>query len=316
MANPKYIDESLLPKAPAEEDASNKKVTKKPYSFRCDEALLEDMNTYAEKEGIPLPQLLNDMMADFINRRTLTNTYLTAFEGMYINIPCNVDENKSYEYELRYVMNNLDVWTAEMGYVSKNGLYEGIRHEGIDFLIIPETLHTGKLSEADKVGLHIDYSLDLNKIPECLYCIYVTVDNRGVVEYEVISWIKTINRLKAVGRYDLISYGYEIKKKLEAVYDDYIKDEGMYDPEMMWDVAYGRILKIANDYNTGAILPADRSIDKIEYAPIVKKLPDNYELINKLMDENRNLKKELKKLDDLSKKVEDMQKDNLNLMGE
>lgn len=308
MANPKYIDESLLPaQVPDEDEESSKKVSKKAYSFRCDETLLDEMNKYAELEGITLPQLLSGIMADFINSKTLTNTYLTEFEGMYINIPSNADGKKSFEYEIRYIMNNLDVWTAEYGYVSKNGLHHGIMHEGIDFIVIPETLHGHKLSDVYKVGLHVDYSLNLNNIPKCLYCIYLTVDMTGLIEYEVISWITAMNKLKAVGRYDLISYGNEIKKKLEALYNDYIKDEGMYDVEMMWDMAYGRLLKIAEDYNTGAILPASNSIDNIEYTAIVKQLPDNYDLINKLIKENAKYKKALKGMDETVKKLDELE---------
>jgi hypothetical protein len=212
-----------------------------------------------------------------------------------------------FEYEIRYVANNLDIWDG--GYRSKRMYHgrNGILHEGIDFLVIPETLHINKLSEVEKVGLHVDYSLNLNNIPSCLYCIYLTVDNAYRVEYEVISWIDAMNKLKEADRYDLISYGNEIKKKLEALHNDYIRDEGMYDVEMMWDAAYGRLLRIAKDYNTGAILPAESSIDNIEYTPIVKKLPDDYQLVNKLMRENHRLKSKLSDIDNVLERLDDLE---------
>ena len=301
MANPKYIDKIFLNKPEEEDDSKN--VIKKPYSFRCDETLLEDMNTYAELEGITVPQLISGVMADFINKKTLTNTYLTEYEGRYISIRSNADDNVEFEYDLRYIFNNMDEWSSLHGYVSKKGIGHGIIHEGIDFLIIPETLHTGKLSESDKVGLNIDYSLNLNNIPKCIYCIYLTVDAGGNVEYDIISWIDAINKLKAVGRYDLISYGNAIKKKLESLYNDYIRDAGMYDVELMWEVVYGRVLKIAKDYNTGAIIPASSSIDNIEYAPVVEHLPDSYQL----MKENDELKKQLSKVDEVMEIFDQME---------
>ena len=303
MANPKYIDESLLPKS--EDDKTNKKANKKAYSFRCDETLLEEMTKYAEMENISLPQLLNDMMANFINSKTLTNTYLPEYEGMYINIPTNIKGSvKTYEYEIRYIMNNLDEWTADYGYIAKSRLSEGIIHEGIDFLIIPETLHGGKLPDREREMLQLTHALNLNYIPYCLYCIYITVSVNGTIEHEAISWIKAINKLKAVGRYDIISHANQIKKELEELHQKWISDREICDDEeMMWQGAYGRILKMAKTYNTGAILPAEDSINNIEYAPIIKKLPDNYDLINKLMRENMELKTVADELNDIKKLI-------------
>ena len=290
MANPKYIDESLLPDAP--EDESSNKVTKKPYSFRCDERLLEDMTTYADKEGITLPQLLSRIMTDFLENKTLTNTYLPEYEGQYISIPSNVDESKSYDYELRYVVNNLDVWWSIYGYAAKEGTYAGKIHEGIDFVVIPETVHLSKNPDAEVIPYHIK----CENIPSCLYCIYITVDTAGEVEYEVISWIDAMNKLKAVERYDLISHANTIKKRLSKLYDDYLDAVNITDDyDMIHYTIYGKLLKIAKDFNTGAIIPAAESIDNIEYAPIVEHLPDNYQL----MKENDKLKKQLSKVDEV-----------------
>ena len=41
------------------------------------------MNKYAEIEGITLPQLLSNIMADFLENKTLTNTYTPIYQ--YIN---------------------------------------------------------------------------------------------------------------------------------------------------------------------------------------------------------------------------------------
>ena len=328
MANPKYIDETLLPEPT---DESNKNVTKKAYSFRCDETLLNDMTTYAEKEGIKMPQLLSNIMNDFLHDKTLTNTYLPEYEGQYISIPSNVNED-AYEYELRYVMNNLDVWDSKYGYVSihaANNKFkslvsdnvkfkplsksEDIIHEGIDFLIIPETVHTGNVPEDIVMG-GLRHTVDLKRIPSCLYCMYITVSRNGSVRYEVISWIDAMNKLKAVERYDLISYANTIKKKLNELHDMFIIDITRYDEEAVDYNTYGRLLKIANDFNTGAILPASNSIDNIEYAAIVEKLPDYYDLINKLMKENNELKgiaDELTAIKKVMDKVDNLSDDEL-----
>lgn len=291
MANPKYID---IP-TPAEDGAAEdtKKVTKKPYSFRCDERLLDDMSKYAELEGVSMPQLLSDMMADFLKDKTLTNTYLPEYESQYINIPSNVNDDK-YEYELRTVVNNLDIWTNEYGYVSKHHeaerkMYDGLLHEGIDFVVIPETVHLSKIPDYERMGRRA-YHINMDYTTSCLYCMYITVNNCHHVEYEVISWIDAMNKLKSVGRHDLISYGNKIKKSLADLHQIYITEEGMHDDCIFYDEMYNRLLSIADAYNTGAILPASKSIDNIEYAAIVKHLPDSYDLISKLMKENKELK--------------------------
>ena len=312
MANPKYIDESLLPD-PTE--SNDKKVTKKAYSFRCDESLLEDITKYAEIEGASLPQILNDMIRDFLENKTLTNTYLPEYEGSYINIPSNVDGmyHKSFEYELRAVVNNLDEWSSKYGYAAKHRRTTGILHEGIDFLVIPETVHLSKLPEDAAAG-GIMYTMNLHKISDCLYCMYITVTANGTVNYEVISWIDAMNKLKEVERYDLISHANTIKKKLDKLHQEYLNTVGMYDEDIVAYNLYGKLLKIASDFNTGAILPASKSIDKIEYTPIVKQLPDNYALVNKLMKENRELKKianEFQAFKDKFKEIERKSRDEV-----
>lgn len=312
MANPKYIDESLLPKE-EEEDIVNKKGSKKAYSFRCDETLLEDMTTYAKLDDISLPQLLSNLMADFLNDKVLSNDYLRGYAGIYINIPSNAVGSRIFEYELRFIMNNLDVWNSSYGYVSKrheseHKMYDGILHEGIDFLVIPETVHGAKLPDDEIRGLRCHH-VELDYIPSCLYCMYVTVDNNHVVEYEVISWITAMNKLKAVGRYDLIAHGNKIKKRLNNLHQRWITERGWYD-DLFTDDIYVQLVRIAEEYNTGAILPADRSIDNIEYLPVIEKLPDAYEIISDLVKENKRLKKMEDKFNDIRAKIEEIE--NMN----
>lgn len=305
MANPKYIDEALLPDATEEE--SSRKVTKKPYSFRCDERLLDGIDKYAELEGITVPQVLSNIMDDFLKRLTLTNTYLPEYEGMYINIPSNVGKAIYHEYDLRYVVNNLDEWTSEYGYISKNRMHEGILHEGIDFLVIPETVHTSKLPD-DEVGGGRGHHVNLEEIPSCLYCIYMTVDRTGLIEIDNISWITAMNKLKAVGRYDLISHGNKIKKRLNSLYETYITERQWTDDRIFIDEMYGRLRVIADKYNTGAILPAAKSIDNIEYAAIVESLPDIYDLINKLVKENMEITQMAAEITAIKSKIDDLNK--------
>lgn len=306
MANPKYIDESLLPASA--EDESSKKVSKKAYSFRCDETLLDDMGKYADLEDTTMPQLLSKLMEDFLSDKVLTNTYLPEYEGKYINIPSHAAADKFHEYEIRYVPNNLDVWNSKHGYISadfRDNAIKSVKHEGIDFVVIPETLHRSKLPDRERDMLQLTHTLNLNDLPKCLYCIYITVGINGTVEAELITWIEAINKLKAVERYDIIAHANKIKKHLEELHQDWISYRDVCDDEeMMWQHSYGRLLKIAKDYNTGAILPASKSIDNIEYAPIVETLPDNYDLINKLMNENRELKKIANEFQDMKDRMD------------
>lgn len=307
MANPKYIDESLLPDA--SEDESNKKVTKKAYSFRCDERLLDEMSTYAKLEDTTMPQLLSKLMDEFLSDKVLTNTHLPEYEGQYINIPCNANEDKSYEYELRYVSNNLDVWNSKHGYIStdfRDNKIKSVKHEGIDFVVIPETVHGSMLPDDEIMGIRCHH-VNLNDIPSCLYCIYITVGINGTVETELISWITAMNKLKAVGRYDLISYGNKIKKRLNSLHQKWNTESQWYDDRIFTDEIYVSLIRIADEFNTGAIIPADKSIDNIEYAPIVEHLPDNYDLINRLIKENDEYKKTFKRMEEIVERLDDLE---------
>lgn len=306
MANPKYIDEALLPDNAAE--SNDKKSSKKPYSFRCDETLLDEMSKYAELDGISLPQLLSNLMADFLADKVLTNTYLPDHEGQYINIPSNVDKAISHEYEIRYVPNNLDVWNSKHGYISPEYMdhaIKSVKHEGIDFVVIPETVHGAKLPD-DEVSNVRGHHVNLNEIPSCLYCIYITVGINGTLEAELISWIEAMNKLKAVGRYDLISHGNKIKKRLNSLHQRWITEKDWYDDRIFTDDMYRMLRIIADDYNTGAILPASNSIDNIEYAAIVEHLPDNYDLINKLMKDSKKLKRMEDTINGLTADIDDI----------
>ena len=320
MANPKYIDETLLPDTA---DESSKKVTKKAYSFRCDETLLEDMNTYAELEGVSMPQLLSNIMDDFLADKTLTNTYLPEYEGRYISIPSTLNNtNKIFEYELRYVMNNLDIWNARYGYISKKAANiqhkpvrrDEVMHEGMDFVVIPETVHISKVPEDTLMG-GLTHTVDFKRIPYCLYCMYITVTKDGTVNHESMSWIDAMNKLRDVERYDLISHANAIKKRLNNLYNEYLEAVNFTDDyDMVNYNIYGKLLKIADDFNTGAILPASKSIDNIEYTAIVKQLPDNYDLINKIMKENKELKgmaDELTAIKDIMSKVSSLSDDEI-----
>lgn len=314
MANPKYIDESLLYNVNDEE--GNKKVSKKAYSFRCDETLLDGMNQYASIEGISMPQILSNLMADFLEKITLTNTYLPEYESRYINIPSNVND-KVYEYEIRYVPNNLDVWSSSYGYISmaerdrtKMKRPDDIIHEGIDFVVIPETLHLSKNPEHIAMAT-IPYHIKCDNIPYCLYSMYITVSRNGSVDYQVISWIDAMNKLKAAGRYDIISHANQIKMALEKLHDEYLNGVNICDDyDMIQYTIYGKLRRITSDFNTGAILPASESIDKIEYAPIVEHLPDNYDIINRLIKENKKYKGIFKEMQEIADRLDELESRN------
>lgn len=309
MANPKYIDESLLPDT--NKESNDKKINKKPYSFRCNEITLDGMNKYADLEGISLPQLLTNLMDDFLADKVLTNTYLPDHEGKYINIPSNEGKDIFHEYEIRYVPNNLDVWNSKHGYIStayRDDAIKSVKHEGIDFLIIPETVHLSKLPDDEAWGGRRHY-VDLEKIPSCLYCIYITTGINGTVDAELITWIEAINKLKAVGRHDLISYGNKIKKRLNSLHETYITERQYYDDKEFIDSIYRRLRGIADKYNTGAILPASNSINNIEYTAIVESLPDNYALVSKLMKENRELQGMANQLTAIKSKMKEIEEE-------
>ena len=291
MANkPKYIDESLLP---SNEEPTPKKVNKKAYSFRCDERLLAAIGEYADIEGISLPQLLSDLIADFLDGKILTNDFITDYDGSYINIRSH-DGQKNFEYELLYVPNNLDVW--DDGYKSTSEVFI---HEGIDFVIIPETVHTRKIPDHEMPTKDMKYYVNLNKLPECLYCMYIFMDPDGEVGFHVVPFMEAVNKLKAAGRVDLIKYGHDIKKSLDRLHQNYITEKDYYDDISFDRGVYRRLLYLRNKYNSGAIRDAESGLNSINEEYILRQLPDTSKFIKQLLDKNKELSDRMNRVEDI-----------------
>ena len=287
---PKFIDKSLI--TPPEK-TPEKKVNKKPYSFRCDETLLAAITKYSEIAEIPLPQLLSEIISEFLEGKTLTNDFIYDYTGSYINIRSH-DGQKNFEYELLYLPNNLDVW--DDGYRSINNAFI---HEGIDFVIIPETVHTHKIPDHEMPTRDMKYYVDLNKIPDCLYCMHIFIDPSGTVGFHVVSFMDAVNKLKKAGRVDLINYGHDIKKKLDQLHQEYITEVGYYD-DMDFDRSiYRKLLYLRNKYNSGAIRDAESGLDSINEEYILRKLPDTSKFIKQLLDKNKELSDRMSKVEEI-----------------
>lgn len=290
MANPKYIDESLIPST---KEPEPKKVNKKAYSFRCDERLLAAISEYAEIDGISLPQLLSDLIADFMDGKILTNDFITDYDGSYINIMSK--DGRNFEYELIAIPNNLDVW--DDGYKSKNPHF---KHDGIDFVIIPEAVQTTKLPEMEWPAPYFTHNVDLSKLPECLYCIHIIMYKDGTVAHNKISFMDAINELKAAGRYDLIAKGHEMKKELDHLHSEFITERGrsgVLDSIFYESDFYSRLLNIRNKYNSGAIKDAASGLDNIDVKYALTHVPDTTNIIKQLIDKNNRLNERVNQME-------------------
>lgn len=291
MGNPKFIP-------------TQKKVT---YSFRVEEDKLEKLRQISELRDMKLPKLMSQIIEEYLMGKVVYNTYLEDFEGMFIDLP-DISQGRGYdefrgnyfisdltfEYEIQSIPNNLDVWDSLLEtYKSKSPNY---RHEGIEFLIVPEICEYEGRDDTD--------------LTKYLYCIYFTVPkNTSNVEIHYISFIEAINKLKKSENYILLNHALKLRdtleertREIESQIFRIAQQGGEY---RVFDYIWTELKRIAKDFNSGNIVPIEKSKKDIEYKASLQSL-SNIEREN-LLKENEEMKKKLNKVDLVLKKLDELE---------
>lgn len=286
MGDPKFIP-------------TKKKVT---YSFRIEEEKLEKLKRICELNNIKLPDLMNKIVNSYLWDKVVYNTYIEDKKGMFIDLPDitkgynyeygTYNSNLTLEYEVKQIPCNLEYWSDifESYKVYNPNDYE---HEGLEFVIVPE------LCEYEERCY--------TNLTKYLYCIHFLVRKNYTVEIEYISFMEAINKLKKCENYPLLNHALKLKERLEERSEEirsqiYMKNqrgEEVSEFEFVWT----EINSIAKEFNTGNIIPIEKSRKDIEYKASLQSMSE-FDREN-ILKENEELKKQLEKMNSI---VEDIKK--------
>lgn len=291
MGNPKFIP-------------TQKKVT---YSFRVEEDKLEKLRQISELRDMKLPKLMSQIIEEYLMGKVVYNNYLEDFEGMFIDLP-DISQGRGYdefrgnyfisdltfEYEIQSIPNNLDVWDSLLETYKSNSPH--YRHEGIEFLIVPEICEYEGRDDTD--------------LTKYLYCIYFTVpQNTSNVEIHYISFIEAINKLKKSENYILLNHALKLRETLEErtreIESQIFRIAQQGGEYRVFDYIWNELKRIAKDFNSGNIVPIEKSKKDIEYKASLQSL-SNIEREN-LLKENEEMKKKLNKVDLVLKKLDELE---------
>lgn len=294
-----------------------KKTPKKvAYSFRIKEDVLNEFKQYTKLNNINAPDLVNEILEEFLKDKTVYNDYLKTQESKYITIP-NIDcieynedinnyttasNNKSdfigVEYVINKIPNNLDIWQGLEGYKPANEKY---KHMGLEFVIIPEIIN--KYSDF--------WEWDI--IEKTLYCFYFIVQEDNAVKISLINNMEGINKIKESEDIETLNKVLQMKKELNELKENIEKEiseisfrGGDYSGIEEW--AYNKVTEIANKYNTKNIIPMNEKIKENEYKTVLNDKPELIDIINKQQKEIEDLKADLKTFDIFKKKADTLLK--------
>ena len=288
MGDPKFIP-------------TQKKVT---YSFRVEEENLNKLKSISELNNLKLPQLMSEIIEDFLIGKTVYNTYLDKVEGMFIDLP-DITQGREYdefqgnyfvsdislEYEIKQIPNNLDKWDPIFStFKSPSPHYS---HEGIEFLIVPELCEYEERCYTD--------------LTKYLYCIYFTIPQKtSEVNIEYISFMESINKLKKCENYPLLNHVLKLKDRLEESsmeLRNHVSQVG--DNEFEFEYIWTELNRIAREFNSGNIIPIEESKKDIKNKASLQSMT-KIEKEN-LLKENEEMKKELKKMDSILERLNELE---------
>ena len=267
-SNPKYLP---IPK-------------KIPYNIRMPKPLLDKLNAYAELTGNTTTDIVISALNNFINNKTVYNSYLPNIKGITIEIPVLahqkmdfynsniIGENPADEmynelsgypatteaFEVLKIPNNTDSFNAEFGFTTPVGNVIGKgKHSGIEFVILPD--------------VYTYY--DNDDVFDALYCFYFDVEMDKLKSVKLIDYIDAINKANDVGNLTLKNNLTKCVGELKQLNQDLENYDGYDDVEILNYIMDG-LKNIAATYNTGNIIPLGENIDDDIVAAKIKQNPE------------------------------------------
>ena len=296
------------------------------YTFRIKEPLMEDLKVYAKAKDIKLPRLINDILEDHIKNMNLSNTWSNDPLDLFITIPKKYPKNivnlpkgathvDGWQFEVKAMPTNLDVWDDKKGYTSPQ---KDIKHEGVEPLLIPNYIEDITLKRDNETII---------KIEQCLIGLYFIEYEDGTIRVDLIQFDDLIRKLQYAHN-EILAKAYPKYKtalsRLGATYLDMLNDVNHDNIKLqlldeMEDMAIGintdNVVGVEiNQYIEQPTPKYDASLPMYDLPKLLheinelKKENAQYkEDIEKLGKQHEEMAKEIAKIDTIRKKLEELE---------
>lgn len=281
----------------------NQKVS---YSFRIDEELLDDLKAYAQATNRKLPETLNVLLKKQLEGITVSDTYLKDEKGTIITIPFNLlDTNKpvinlynvknGWNYQIKQIPNNLDIWTINKGFVSPNKDY---LHQGIELVLIPDLFSKEVFINLRNLEVHSLGSSERSKLNKILVPILFSMKKDETIDINIISINEALvlaRNSKKVELIQLIETNFNKINKLMQDLSFNIQTSRGY--ERYYHKIVSELDLLSREINTKNIVKLDEVIKFDDIAFDFEDSIDvsNENLIKELQSELNDVKKDLKR---------------------
>lgn len=291
----------------------NQKVS---YSFRIDEDLLDDLKAYAHATNRKLPETLNVLLKKQLEGITVSDTYLKNEKGTIITVPFNLLEiNKSvinlqkvkngWNYQIKQIPNNLDIWTIDKGFVSPDKDY---LHQGIELVLIPDLFSKEVFINIRDLEVHSLGSYERSKLNKILVPILFSMKKDKTIDINIISINKALvlaRNSKKVELVQLIETNFNKIYKLMQNLSFNIQTSRGY--ERYYREVVSELELLSREINTENIVKLD---EVIKFDNIVFDFDDstdvsNENVIKELQSELNDVKKDLKRKEQIIDEYED-----------
>ena len=283
------------------------------YTFRVKEDLMEDLKAYANAKNQKLPRILNDMISEYLDGMSLSNTWLREELGAIITIPKDITTKKVYpinlldndndglKYEIKAMPNNMAVWNDKYGYISKN---PGVLYEGMEPLLIPGLIEDLKLAADEDTA---------QTIAKCLFGIHILHQDNDYLKVELVTMSIAIRLLETVNK-DMAKIFVNYRTMLNREINTALSNLNEANHDKVKKELLEKMEELASKMNTGnvVIIPTKKFIaTSIEFFNDKEELDNGINTSNNPHDVNDQLQKEIDQLKKENKELND-KLDNIN----
>lgn len=291
----------------------NQKVS---YSFRIEEDLLDDLKAYAQATNRKLPETLNVLLKKQLEGITVSDTYLKNEKGTIITIPFNLlGDNKSvinlhkvkngWNYQIKQIPNNLDIWTINKGFISLDKNY---LHQGIELVLIPDLFSKEFFVNLRNLEVHSLGPSERSKLNKVLVPILFSMKKDKTIDINIISINEALVLARNSKKAELIQLIETNFNKINKLMQNLLfKIETSRGYERYYREVVSELELLSREINTKNIIKLDEVIafDNIEFDFDDSIDVSNENLIKELQSELNNVKKDLMRKEQIIDEYED-----------
>lgn len=178
--------------------------------------IYDDLKAFEELTNLNTTDIVKSALFDFFRYKTVTNDYLLGYGDLYFELPLSMEfkenaiANKiklnqdlgataepSEQIIISTVTNNLDVFNGVTFTANKELQKKGIKHCGVDFVIIPSAIEPVEQINFNQFNINL---LD------CLYVFYYEVTSINTIDVFLINPVEAVNRLSSVNASKMNDY--------------------------------------------------------------------------------------------------------------